>query len=102
MAKQTIIASAIDDNAPSTSVSASAVRRPKMCFCDLSIKTKRRRLIEEVKLRSEEELCLVASRKLHSEGNRSAASLVLGISTSLDKAHCIKRKFTGEQFFSFL
>ena len=47
--KQTIIATGIGVNAPSTSVSTRAIRRPKTSFCDLFTKNKRRRLNEEVK-----------------------------------------------------
>lgn len=43
-----------------------------------------------MKSKSKEELCLAASMKLHAEGNRSAASLVLDISTSPDKAQIVR------------
>lgn len=86
---QIAITSGGQESEPSTSTPSEA-GHPKKSFCELSAKTKRRRLNKEVKSKSKEELCLAASMKLHAEGNRSAASLVLDISTSPDKAQIVR------------
>lgn len=72
---------------PSSTASSARLGRPRKGFYDLTDKVKRRKLHNEVQSKSKEELCLVASMKLPSEGYRNAASLILDISVSPYKAN---------------